>query len=263
MAARPVAGDLSGSAGILLVVAATCLAGCPHPRGTNDGGLPPDADVGDAGSNDVAAWPAIGTRWSLIRQSDPPNGARCVIVECPGCLPDDPVVMSTTVLLRASPFSGGLLLRAGTGAQVSDDPVTFSFADRLEPVEIATSREGVPLDGGTGQRFASESPFVWQLDVLQGQPSLELQQATVSGFLDADGLPTSELPPMSGTMGGCLGATSAGLVYVEVLSQTLREFLEGCRPLDCSTTAAGDADGWILEFQWQAEVVEIHEGEVI
>jgi hypothetical protein len=249
------------SVGIAVALVGVCLASCTEPLGP---AVPEDAGIGDAGAaDDAAVWPHVGVRWTAMDKPGPPiTGSRYCIVEQPPS--DSPVPPRTTLLMRILPLDDGLLLRAGTGTQVSDTPAVYTFLDRLIPTEITVDVEEVETDGGTARRFTSRSPFVWQFDWLPQRPPLELQSVSLAGYLNADDLPTSDSPPMSGTMSGCFTPEAAETQPLETVPMSLREFLEECGlPLDCNTTGGGDPDGWTLEFHWQAEVVEIKDGEVV
>jgi hypothetical protein len=244
--------------GIATALVGVCLASCTEPLGP---AVPEDAGIVDAAAGaDVAVWPQIGTRWSTVYQSEPSIN-ECHVEYPP---PHSPYPPATTLLMRVLPRDGGLLLRAGTGTQVSDAPATYTFTDRVVPTAIAVDLEQLEGDGGTAQRFTSRSPFVWQFDWFADQPPLEVQSVSLAGYLNADGLPTSDSPPLSGTMSGCFTPEAAETQYFAPLAMTVRQWLEACLiPLKCSTTGGSDLDGWTFELQWEAEVVEIKDGEVI
>jgi hypothetical protein len=238
--------------GALVVLLLSGLVdGCTSPAtiGPGDSGVP-DVVAAEDGieANDAGVWPAAAALWTSFRILRP-----CVFP--PECI-NGPCPVGFVVLVRTRLAGGGAEVRGGSGQLVSSDPPSYTFWDGFHPTVASGQVES--SGGGTDPTFGTSTPVLWSLAVLFDQKPIDVYQALIGGTLNADGVPTSAAPPEAGTLTGCLSAQSTERVYIAVLGENLRQFLEACgATLDCSTSGSGTPDGYALEARWEGQAVTL------
>jgi hypothetical protein len=240
----------------------------PNPCGPNttyegDGGIcvgTGGGTVGDAGVQ------MRGARWYQFLMQKPESIATLANIQLPGYFKDGTIV----VILRTEPGIPGasVALHGGDGLKINDDPLTYTFREGFIP-ETVSATIGTPYtgtDGLTYTPFETSSQFDWTFKFLPDQPPLYIYNATISGNLNPDALPTSTDPPLSGTFSGCFTPRANGDkygaedVYLEVLSQNLLQLIQGSGgQMDAECTPNGGVpNGYLLQAKWDAsEILEL------
>jgi hypothetical protein len=210
------------------------------------------APAEDAPQDDAAGWGTTGARVVTARMRRP--------IDIAGPGPEyEPHLASVTVLL-ARPVADGLEVRAGhVSFVVEDGGVGLGYEDDLTPVAVSAA-PGEPYEGDGGARrpFTTEAA-TWRLLLSPGGP-LTVHNAVIRGSLDDRGLPTSNDPPLGGTVTGCFTRDEAGQLYIPVLGITLLELITssgGSVDVDCS--GSGALDGFSFEMQFGGEPIELQD----
>jgi hypothetical protein len=234
---------------------AVALAACTRTSGYWDPQPDASAQLDAATDGSAPDWPATGARMTnavFVR----PEALR------PGCdINPCPTRVDMKLVLRARSTAGGVGVRGGVVASVTDGGVGVRFADRLTPATVLADVEAPYAgDAGTRRPFATVAPVLWDFEFAVGQPSLPIRKTVISGSLDATGLPTSSDPRMGGKVEGCFTRQDAERIYIAVLSQTLEELIESSGgQVDVDCTGSGTLDGYALELSFEGEAIELQE----
>jgi hypothetical protein len=164
---------------------------------------------------------------------------------------------SLVLLVAASTQSGTTMILGGTGEPVAGSPGTYTFVETLTPTNVTAETTPRP-DGRTD--FTTVTAFDWSLPFHPQEPWMPLHHGGLGGSLDPQGVPTADVPPLSGTLRGCFTVEEAQALYVHLLNESVYELStsSGGRPdADCGS---GTIDGFAFEAQWEAsEVVQLVE----
>ncbi len=236
------------------------LAACGRATGGGDhadGGAADAADAApavDAIVSDAGPW---RPRAALLTRS---RWMRPALV-C-GDFAPCPIAYAPPLVLRARSVSAGVELRGGSVEGVTDGGVASGYADRLTPVSVV-AEVGAPYEDAAGlprRPFATVAAVVLSLTPQYGQPPLPIRNAVISGSIDAADVPTSNDPELGGKVEGCFTRDDAEQIYLQVLTMTLRQLLEGNgNVLDADCTGGGTLDGYAFEAMFEGEVVELLE----
>lgn len=246
--------------GVVVALAsfASGQTGCTHPTagGGSDG---PNAATDARADSDATnqGWPPAGALLSCLWIELPcPIETINLIDPCDYASLDVP-----PLLVRAGQAQSGLLIRGGSCRPDPDVAGSCLFVDQLTPVQVAAvTGAAIVTDAGVRTPFETTTPFSWPLTIIPQQAPLEVTNASMTGTLDADQVPTSDLPPMAGTLTGCLTRASTEAIYLEILGMTLEQLLVGCGATPgCDSTGGGGLDGYVLTAHWSGQRVAIEE----
>ena len=162
---------------------------------------------------------------------------------------------SRVLLVAAQTQSGTTAIFGGTGEPVAGHPGTYTFVNSMTPTSVL-AETSPRADGRTD--FTTVTAFDWEVPFHPQEPWMPLHHATLAGSLDPQGVPTSDVPPLSGTLRACFTVEEAKALYVHVLAESVYDLstsTQGHPDADCGS---GTIDGYTFEAQWEAtEVVQL------
>jgi hypothetical protein len=223
----------------------------------SDGG---GGDAVDAASEDGPAAVVRAARWTNAHMNKPESLAAIANLNLPPLLAEGGMVMLFTV----RPGELGPELHGGIGArQSSDAGVAYSLTDDLQ----TNGQAGAPiwaapatLDGGATTLFGTPATVDVRgsFQFTPDQPPLDVRWLSISGTLDAEGLPTSASPALSGRYTGCFTQASAHAICPTIPGIPCTPLDEALGAPDCSASGSGTLDGYFLDLDWEAsEIVEL------
>jgi len=223
----------------------------PEP---SDGGV---SDVIDAAAEDAPPAVVRYARWTNAHMNKPESVAAIANLNLPALFAEG----GRVILFTVRPGDLGLELHGGGGARL--DGGAYSVTDDLQ----TNGQPGAPiwaapatLDGGATTLFGTPATVDVRGAFLfaDGQPSLDVRWLSISGTLDADGLPTAAFPALSGRYAGCFTQASAHAICPTIPGFPCTPLDEGLGAPDCSASGTGTLDGYALDLDWEAsEIVEL------
>jgi hypothetical protein len=201
--------------------------------------------LGDGGAGEL---PSTGVRWTGFKLVDPSSIAPIANLQLPSYFATGGIV----VLVATD--TANTRLYGGTGVKLADDPLTYSMNKGFK-LDGQASVDGVgyvAADTGYVTDPAGHA-FDWNFVFLPSQPPLDVRGVQIGFTMGTDGYPTSD--GLAGTYTGCITDASAAALYIDVLSQTLKQLIDSNGGVHDCNDGTGDNTGYKLTAQWESSEI--------